>query len=167
MGLLEDAGRLGLGLRQLVVGHREGTLVVGHLGGELGGCALPAFRQRGLELGRCGPGGGALLLEDGLGLAAARGGLAVGVIQQLVGLAVGLVDNPGGVGLGLAAGLGGVTVRGRAGVLHLVGHLDLHGLGILLGAQPDVVGLLLGEAQHLGDPFPEGREIGAVAVRGV
>ena len=71
------------------------------------------------------------------------------------------------VGLVLASGLGGVTIRGRAGVLHLVGHLDLHGLGILLGAQPDVVGLLLGKAQHLGDPFPEGGEVGAVAVRGV
>ena len=88
------------------------------------------------------------------------------MVQELVGLAVGLLDDPCCIGLSLGTGLVGVTVRCGAGMLNLMGHLDLHSLGVLLGTESDVLCLLLGQVEHLHDPLSERGEIRPVRGRG-
>ena len=83
---------------------------VRHLRGELGGRLLAALAEGALEVGGGGGGGRPLLLEVGLGLLAAGGGLAGGVVDDRVGLPLGPRDRLGRVDVGARADLLGVAV---------------------------------------------------------
>ena len=133
----------------------EGLVLLGHLRGELGGGLLAALAERALEVGGGCGGGGALLLEVGLGLLAAGRGLAGGVVDDRVGLLLGPRERLGGVDVGARAHLlgvpvglgaheGGVLVGGPAGLL------DVGGRGLAHRG-----GLLVGEAEHGADPLAE------------
>ena len=126
-----------------------------HLGGEVLLGRAAAAGQGGLEVGRRLGGLGALLLVDRLGLLQAGRRVALGGVEPVVGVATGVLEHAGGLGLGVAAGLVGVLVGVAVLARHLVG--DLLALVVEQGAAAleQVAGLVLGEAEDLGDALTE------------
>ena len=116
----------------------------------------PPRRERGLEVGRGLGSAGALLLIDGLGLFAARRGVAIGVVEHLIRRALGVFAVAGGVGVCGATGLLGVAVclglHCRRTLVDAVAVTLGVGSGLL--AQP--LGLLISEGQNASDAFAQG-----------
>ena len=136
---------------------------------ELGGGALPALGQGGLEVSGGLRGVGALLLERRLTLLPQRGGVPLGRVALLIGGPPGVGEDPGAFGLGVATVLLGVLVGLVADSDGgLVGELaGLLGLG--LGHVAHLPGLHLGQAEDLADPLAEVLErrlLGGADLRG-
>ena len=115
----------------------------------------PPRRERGLEVGRCLGGAGALLLVDGLSLFAAGGGVAVGVVEHLIGRALGVFAVAGGVGVCGATSLLGVAVCLGLHCRRTLVDAVAVALGVSSGLLAQPLGLLIGEGQNAPDTFAQ------------
>ncbi len=168
LGLRLGERAVGLGVDGRLTLLRAGDrLLVGlHLDGELLGGLVAALGEGLLEVGGGGGGAGALVLVDRLGLLAAGRGLTVGVVEDLVGLALGCLEDAGRLGVGLAGDVGGVAVGGvrvACSAAACASATSFSASAFAFATQ--VVGLVLGELQHLADAGAQvgvGRDGGGV-----